>query len=484
MGDPVQSGAPFYREFDLVEACEPVIFSFTKDCNCVADAGTMASDPICSSTQISGQFQNDAQLDTEDVLQFVLHNNSGNFLGTIFGIGDSPDFDGSSMLDNGGMYYLSPIVGRNDGTGAVDLDDPCLSVGYGQPVIFSPAPQIDTPEGNITCAGVAIPLAVELPPTATIAWSPDNGLSCLDCPQPLANPDTTTTYTALVSEENGCSNTVTTTIYVNEFPLGTFPEEAFAVCPGSTFEFCAPEAVTYAWTGPAGYQSSSSCLIIPEYSDYLDGIFTLEATLANGCTAIGQIELAANPSLSLVSITPDTAICPNQFVTLSAEVENADYYFWFPVSQVFCQNCPTTLAFADEPTVFTLIALDELGCQLQTHVEFDIKSGCPGSEVILGGLSSDDTGIGIEAPPTNTPHTAASVLIFPNPTTGLVHVRATEESIEEVQVFSLEGKMLKRYRQLVLERPLDLSPLPAATYLIKVVTAQGVVTKKIVLLGG
>ena len=423
VSDPVPSGETLNQEFDLVEACEPVIFSFTKDCNCLANAGTMAADLICGTTSISGQHFGDAQLGSGDILQFILHDNSGSFPGTIYGISAIPEFSFGAPLQTGTTYYISPVVGQDDGTGAVDFDDPCFSVGYGQPVVFSATPQISLPEGNITCPGTAIPLSADLLVPATIEWSPAVGLSCVDCPSPLASPDTTTTYTATVNDENGCVSSLSATIYVNEFPEGSFPEEPTVICPGSTFEFCAPEAVTYSWTGPGGYQSSSSCLIIPDFSSDLDGPFTLEATLANGCTISDQIYVEASPELILTNLTADTAICRYQFLALNAEVSNADYYFWFPISNVLCQNCPTTAAYVSEPTVFTLIALDESGCELQSQVFVDIKSGCPGSEVIFGNLTSDETGIGIATPPVKERQGEAELAIFPNPTTGIVHIR-------------------------------------------------------------
>ncbi len=47
-------------------------------------------------------------------------------------------------------------------------------------------------------------------------WSPAIGLSCTDCPVPLANPATTITYTLLGTAANGCSDTASVTIFVQE----------------------------------------------------------------------------------------------------------------------------------------------------------------------------------------------------------------------------------------------------------------------------
>jgi gliding motility-associated-like protein len=41
-------------------------------------------------------------------------------------------------------------------------------------------------------------------PTLNFSWSPPDGLSCLNCPDPVANPLDTITYTLEVTDANGC----------------------------------------------------------------------------------------------------------------------------------------------------------------------------------------------------------------------------------------------------------------------------------------
>jgi gliding motility-associated-like protein len=46
-------------------------------------------------------------------------------------------------------------------------------------------------------------------------WSPVEGLSCTTCPDPVANPQVTTTYTVIVIDSNGCPNMDIVTIIVD-----------------------------------------------------------------------------------------------------------------------------------------------------------------------------------------------------------------------------------------------------------------------------
>ncbi len=58
---------------------------------------------------------------------------------------------------------------------------------------------------------IAIGTGVTLPVTysrniSTYTWTPASGLSCTDCPNPVANPSVNTTYTISVTDSNGCSS--------------------------------------------------------------------------------------------------------------------------------------------------------------------------------------------------------------------------------------------------------------------------------------
>ena len=51
---------------------------------------------------------------------------------------------------------------------------------------------------------------------AAYSWSPSTGLSCSDCPNPVASPETTTAYVVTVSNAEGCTAIDTALVNVNE----------------------------------------------------------------------------------------------------------------------------------------------------------------------------------------------------------------------------------------------------------------------------
>lgn len=46
-------------------------------------------------------------------------------------------------------------------------------------------------------------------------WTPANGLSCNDCPNPMATPTNTTSYTLTVSDDNGCVKEASVIVYLS-----------------------------------------------------------------------------------------------------------------------------------------------------------------------------------------------------------------------------------------------------------------------------
>jgi gliding motility-associated-like protein len=80
------------------------------------------------------------------------------------------------------------------------------------------------------------------------SWEPAAGLSCADCPNPLATPDTTTTYILTVEDTYGCSVTDTITITV----LDILPPPVIS-CDAST------NSINFNWeeiTDADGYEVS------------------------------------------------------------------------------------------------------------------------------------------------------------------------------------------------------------------------------------
>ena len=73
-----------------------------------------------------------------------------------------------------------------------------------------------------------------------------------------------------------------------------------------------------------------------------------------------------------------------------------------------------------------------------------------------------------------------SVVVYPNPTNGMVQIQNSESRIQDVEVYDAYGKMLNVVTVNDNVTALDLSGYAAGTYFVKIVTENGVVTKRVV----
>ena len=73
-----------------------------------------------------------------------------------------------------------------------------------------------------------------------------------------------------------------------------------------------------------------------------------------------------------------------------------------------------------------------------------------------------------------------SVTVFPNPTTGMIQIQNSESRIQDVEVYDAYGKLLNVVSVNDNATALDLSGYAAGTYFVKIMTENGVVTKRVV----
>ena len=87
---------------------------------------------------------------------------------------------------------------------------------------------------------------------------------------------------------------------------------------------------------------------------------------------------------------------------------------------------------------------------------------------------------GPELPQAIGENSERKVMAYPNPTSGIVHVQTEGQSMVEVQVFDLFGKMLFQQSIGETEFSVDLSNYSSGTYLLRIISNEGVETVKVV----
>ena len=87
---------------------------------------------------------------------------------------------------------------------------------------------------------------------------------------------------------------------------------------------------------------------------------------------------------------------------------------------------------------------------------------------------------GPELPQSIGENSEKKVMVFPNPTHGLVRIQSAGKPVVEVQVFDLFGKMLFRQSVGKDDFSFDLSNYSSGTYLLRIISDKGVETVKVV----
>lgn len=192
-----------------------------------------------------------------------------------------------------------------------------------------------TSSSSLYCSGTAALSLTASGSSSTYAWSPSAGLSATTGSSVNASPASTTTYTVIGTDGNGCTNSTTTTITASETPSMTSLVAApAAICSADTATLTAAAGLTSAYTvnttafapqtclanaGPTGDDNVQAANAIGFSFNYFGTTYTSFGISTNGNIQLGDGSgNASNPSYSTAwtdAVNP-TAGVPNNLVAL------------------------------------------------------------------------------------------------------------------------------------------------------------------------
>ncbi len=188
-------------------------------------AGTMAAQQLsaCEGLSVTAQHLGGQSNNPGDIGAYVLHTGNGTALGTVLDQNNTGTFSFLNGMTYGQTYYVSFVVAANL-NGAPDLNDPCLTVSAGQPVVFYQNPVPNAGADDQIC-GNTLTLNANAA-TGTGSWtllnSPAGGsLSFDDTQNPATGVNATAfgAYTLLWTvTQNGCTGTDQVTVQFDETP--------------------------------------------------------------------------------------------------------------------------------------------------------------------------------------------------------------------------------------------------------------------------
>ena len=160
----VYTSAPISRDdaysFTISDdrGCTPFVFQGMGDCPCASLSGEADQTPleICGDEVITVDFVNQF-LDATDAVEYLLHEGDATTVGNVLLSSNLPEVSYNAALNYNQTYFLTAIVGNDDGSGQVDIMDGCLSQSTGIAVQFfeNPVSAIISQTGSstLTCTG-------------------------------------------------------------------------------------------------------------------------------------------------------------------------------------------------------------------------------------------------------------------------------------------------------------------------------------------
>ncbi len=255
-------------------------------------------------------------------------------------------------------------------------------------ITVNPRPTVEAGPNDTVCSGACVVLGGS--PTAfggtgslSYSWTPVNPTgnfsTATDIPNPVACPINNTTYTVVVTDSIGCSNSDNVIIRTWQNPVAHAGNDQTAVaCENSCVVLGALPSATggtpgyfYAWAPTTGMNNSG--LPNPTVCNLsADVCYTLTVTDINGCTAtdvvcvtVTQPTLTANAGIDRNLCASNTA-CVQLGGSPSATGGTPAYtYTWSPVTGICTGSAPSNanpFVLPNTTTIYILNVSDVNGC--------------------------------------------------------------------------------------------------------------------------
>ncbi|MCT4582713.1 MAG: gliding motility-associated C-terminal domain-containing protein [Flavobacteriales bacterium] len=284
-------------------------------------------------------------------------------------VGDSVEISASG----GDAYAWSPNVNISDTTIANPVVYPTVTTTYlvagfdtigcgsqGQVTVVVnslPTLQAHTQSTVNVCIGDTTQLQAS--GAVSYTWTPSQSLSSAIISNPFAFPQSTTEYTVVGTDGNGCENSASVTVEV--FEVSTMPDTA--ICVGesvSLFVNGAPGDV-YSWSPTTGLDNPS--IATPTATPTNTTTYVVSVTDVAGCQDQAQVTITTLSAPQSSFSTQVEADCEGTTVRFTNNSTNASSYNWtFSDGTTSTEENPVHLFDYDGTYSAVLVTTDPSGC--------------------------------------------------------------------------------------------------------------------------
>lgn len=226
----------------------------------------------------------------------------------------------------------------------------------------------------------------------------------------IVYPNANATYSATVTNSNGCSYTGSMIVYVTTTTANISGNTT--ICYGNSSTLNASGGTTYLWNNGA---TTSTIIVTP------NTINSYSAIVSNGnCSDTASISITVNP-LPTIAALGSTTICSGDTTTLQC-TGTASIYSWAPSITVSPSTGTLVNAFPQGSTTYTVSGADINGCVNMATVIVTVTQSpsvsISGNTVICIGDSTTLTALGGVSYSWSNGSTASAITVSPtSPTT-------------------------------------------------------------------
>ena len=228
----------------------------------------------------------------------------------------------------------------------------------------NPLPILKTTADTVICKGN--PITLNVSGAATYTWSPVIGLSCIDCANPVALPDSNIKYTVTGISSFGCiaKDSISLTV---KFPFKINVSPPDTLCIGRGVKLFATGTDIYTWSPQTGLSNPN--ISNPMAAPRQTTTYTVVGSDNAGCfkdTAIVNIKVYPYPT---IDAGKDTTIILGQSIritpVISSDVTNIT---WLPPSGIASYQFPGIIARPYANTEYTAEASNSGKCKASDRV--------------------------------------------------------------------------------------------------------------------
>ncbi len=250
--------------------------------------------------------------------------------------------------DSSAMYY---VLGT-DTNGCSNTDS--LEI-----VIFA-LPLANAGNDNGICVGDSCQLTAS--GGIKYLWQSSNSLSSDTVFNPIAQPDTSTTYIVLVTDSNNCKAKDSVFVRVNPLPSIDAGKD-IETCINDSISLSATYNLFYRYNWYPSYGLSDSTVYNPFVFTQSNTQYYLSVTDSNNCKNVDSISISINALPEAAFSFTLTPSCEGMLAEFSNQTTNADSYLWdFGDGQFSTEKDPEHTFTQNGNSSIMLIASNEASC--------------------------------------------------------------------------------------------------------------------------